>query len=95
MVAQLNLHTDRLFAVGKKDWNFQNHVIAAVTVRFWILDVILLFDDGQVILSAEHLDDSINVLDKRADDADASNVVEVSSAWIPERLDILFDASFR
>ena len=67
----------RLCAVGQEDRHLQNQMQAAVAIRLGILDIILALDERQVILPHEHIGHGINILNERADHADAADIIEV------------------
>ena len=75
--AQLDLDPHQLLVVRQKDRYAQHQMVAAVAVGLWILDIIFLLHHLQVILSGQHICYRIDVLDKRADDTNAGDVVEV------------------
>ncbi len=80
--SQLHFHPHHLFSVGEKDRNLQHQMVAAVAVGLGVFDVVLFFDDYQIVLTGQHLSHGVDVLDEGADDPDARNVVEVGAHGI-------------
>lgn len=50
---------------------------ASVTTRLGILDVVLCLHNVNVILHGQHIRQLINVIDKRADNADTGDIVQI------------------
>ena len=73
--AQLKLDTDGDRALGQENRQFKDEVQAAVAVRLGTADIVLLLDERQVGLPHEHIRHGVNILNKRADNADAADVV--------------------
>ena len=73
--AQLQFDAHGLGRFGQEDRHFEDEVQAAVTVGLGVFNVILFLDQRQVILPHEHIRHRVDILDKRADHADAADVV--------------------
>ena len=53
------------------------HMIAFVTIRFWILDVIFDVKDRHIPLSGDHVGNLVNIRRKRTDDTDTRDITDL------------------
>lgn len=58
--------------LGEEYGDFHNHVITAVAVWFWIFDIVLYLNDGNVILPGDQVCNGVDIIDKSTDNTDAA-----------------------
>ena len=75
--AQLQFDAHGLRALRQEDRHLQNQVQAAVAIGLWGLDIVFFLDQRQVVLPHEHIRNRIDILDERADHADAADIVQI------------------
>lgn len=75
--AELNLDRRHMWTIGEENGNSINNVQTAVSVGFWILDVILDSENAHIGLLREELRNLIHIINIVADDSNSCDVTNV------------------
>ena len=75
--AELHLYTHMLLLPGKEYGNIQYQVQTPISIRLWILNVILHLNQYDIILLQQAFHQLIDIFRERADYADSCNIIQI------------------
>jgi len=75
--AELDLRLHHALFVGKEDWHADDQVQTAVAVELRMLDIVLFFDQSDIVLLEQGVGQHIHIILEGADDTDAGDIVNM------------------
>ena len=73
--ADLKFYSHRRFPLGEEYRNLHYHMITTITIWLWFFDIILDFNNFNIILSGNQIGHCINIVNESTDHPDTSHVI--------------------